>query len=189
MRWIILLLAAAGAVSLVRKCRSLSGLQYDSELNELKNYTAPVDEPAPVDDPTSAAVDEPTPGELQDVLKELDETRDPLDRHALFSRTVDKAYKGRSEKTSALILATIAERHIKEFPVIKPKLAKQGSGALPRVPTFQKYATFLAETDQYERAIAVCQEAIDHHLDDGTKGGFKDRILRISKKRDSVNDS
>lgn len=179
MRWIILLLAATGAVSLLRKCRGRSGSQYGSELNGAKAYTAPLDAPA------SAVVDESIPEALNEVLRELEQTHDPMERHAVFSRTVDKAYKDRSEQPNATILASIAELHIKEFTEIKPRLTKQGDGTLPRVPTFQKYATYLAETDQYERAIAVCQAAIDHHLDDGTKGGFKDRILRISKKRDS----
>lgn len=186
MRWIIVLLVAAGAASLLRKCRSVSCPQSDSDLSGLKAQETEAKKPAVVSGPSSAAVEDTIPKELSDVLKELEETSNPLDRHALFVRTVDKAYKGRSEKTSAVILASIAERHINEFSEIKPKLAKQGNGTLPRVSTFQKYATFLTETDQYDRALAVCQEAIDHHLDDGTKGGFQERILRIRKQRDSL---
>ena len=53
---------------------------------------------------------------------------------------------------------------------------------LPRVPTFQHYATLLTERGQFERVIQVCESAIGFGLDDGTKGGYKGRIERIKKK-------
>lgn len=187
MRWIILLLAAAGAASLLRKCRSIACMQPSPGGGGLKTNVPQTKEPAVADSPLSTTVDDTIPEALNNVLKELNELSDPLDRHAFFIKTVDKAYKDRAEQSGAHILASIAERHIKEFSEIKSKLPKKGNGA--RVPTFQKYATFLTETHQYDRAIAVCQEAIDHHLDDGTKGGFKERIRRISKQQDGVKDS
>ncbi|MFU8815520.1 MAG: hypothetical protein ACNA7W_09250 [Pseudomonadales bacterium] len=62
----------------------------------------------------------------------------------------------------------------KEFPSVAP--------GLPRVPTFQKYATLLTEDGEYGTAIEVCRRAISFGLEDGTKAGYEGRIARIEKK-------
>lgn len=72
-----------------------------------------------------------------------------------------------------------------EFRDIKPALIKSLDGILPRVTTFQKYATLLTEQGEYEKAIEICEIAISHGLQDGTKGGFEAQIGRIRKKSDN----
>lgn len=52
---------------------------------------------------------------------------------------------------------------------------------LPRVSTFQQYATLLAERGEFQRAIRVCESAICFGLDDGTKKGYEGQIERIKK--------
>lgn len=106
-----------------------------------------------------------------------------VDRHFLLMTIVDETYKLRKEDQGAKDLcAEIAEQHIKELPAIKPALMRSLNGILPRVTTFQKYATFLAEQGAYRRAIEVCEVALAHGLHDGTKGGFEARIEKIKKK-------
>jgi hypothetical protein len=95
---------------------------------------------------------------------------------------VDKAYKNRSDPDSAELLRKVAEMHVSEFPQIKPALKKEMDGILPRVTTFQKYATFLTENKEYEKALQICEQAISEGLHDGTKSGFEGRIERIKKK-------
>jgi len=75
----------------------------------------------------------------------------------------------------------VAQIHIKEFPKIKPDLEKD-LGTLPRVPTFQQYATVLTEEERFSEAVAVCEAAIKFGLSDGTKGDFRGRIEKIEKK-------
>lgn len=106
-----------------------------------------------------------------------------VDRHFLLMTIVDETYKHRKEDQEAKgLCAEIAELHIKEFPAIKPALMKSLDGILPRVTTFQKYATLLTEQGEYRRAVEVCEVALAHGLHDGTKGGFEARIEKIKKK-------
>lgn len=132
-----------------------------------------------------SAIHTPTAGYLDQILSELDEKSHGLERHNYLSQVVEQAYKERANKSTAKILEYMAEFHIKEFPKIRPTLKNANNGALPRVPTFQKYAIFLTEKGEYQRAIEVCQAAIGHGLSDGTKGDFSERIKRIRKKQAS----
>jgi hypothetical protein len=70
--------------------------------------------------------------------------------------------------------------HIAEFGKIAPALEKE-MGFLPRVITFQHYATLLTEDGKYDDAIDICNTALKFGLDDGTKSGFQGRIERIKK--------
>jgi hypothetical protein len=120
--------------------------------------------------------------DLKRMIKALDKKTNWIDRHFLLMNIVDKAYKERSKAESAALLRKVAELHLSEFPQIKPVLKKEMDGILPRVSTFQKYATFLSENGEYETAIRVCEQAIAEGLHDGTKTGFEGRIARIKKK-------
>jgi hypothetical protein len=76
--------------------------------------------------------------------------------------------------------ARIAYQHIAEFPELANAL-KCDFPTLPHVPTFQYLATVLAERGATDEAIAVCRQAIQFGLADGTKGGFEGRIARIQQ--------
>ena len=80
------------------------------------------------------------------------------------------------------ICREISERHVQDFDRIAPALKKDMDGLLPRVSTFQQYATLLSEANEYERAIEVCERAMAFGLTDGTQSGFAGRIARIRKK-------
>jgi hypothetical protein len=73
------------------------------------------------------------------------------------------------------------QKHLSELPDIIPPL-KLDLGTLPRISTFQEYATVLAEDGKFEKAIDVCKIALSYGLHDGTKSGFDGRISRIEKK-------
>lgn len=106
-----------------------------------------------------------------------------VDRHFLLMTLVDESYKLRKEDMEANELCEkVAEQHLEEFPNIKLALEESFGGILPRVTTFQKYATLLTEQGQYRRAVEVCEIAMSYGLHDGTKGGFEGRIERIKKK-------
>ncbi|MBG13797.1 MAG: hypothetical protein CL553_11855 [Alcanivorax sp.] len=123
-----------------------------------------------------------TSGSLRKMIDALESKTNLIDRHFLLMGIVDQTYKNRSDTENAALLQRVAEMHLAEFSTIKPALEKEMDGVLPRVTTFQKYATFLTEKGEYEKAIEVCEQAIAHRLHDGTKSGFEGRVQRIKKK-------
>lgn len=123
-----------------------------------------------------------TSGNLDDMVNALETKTNLIDRHFLLMGIVDQTYKHRSDPDNGALLRKVAEMHLSEFPQIKPALKKEMNGILPRVTTFQQYATFLTENNEYEKAIEICEQAIAEGLHDGTKSGFEGRIERIKKK-------
>lgn len=133
--------------------------------------------------PTDQAFDAWTSRDLTKMRAALNTKTNLVDRHFLLMTLVDETYKRRKEDMEAKELCEkVAEQHLEEFPNIKLALVESFSGVLPRVTTFQKYATLLTEQGQYRRAVEVCEIAMSHGLHDGTKGGFEGRIARIKKK-------
>ena len=123
-----------------------------------------------------------TSGELAAMLKALKKKTNLIDRHFLLMGVVTQTYKARKEPKMREICREISERHVQEFDRIAPALKKEMDGVLPRVSTFQQYATVLSEDNEHERAIEVCERAISFGLTDGTQTGFAGRIGRIRKK-------
>ncbi len=123
-----------------------------------------------------------TSQDLDAMLKVLTAPSNPIDRHFLLQGIVNATYKRRSEAAMAVKCAEVAELHLSEFPEIAPALERD-LGILPRVVTFQLYATLLTERGDFDRAVAVCERAIEYGLQDGTKSGFRGRIERIRKMR------
>lgn len=133
--------------------------------------------------PTDQAFDAWTSRDIAKMRAALNTKTNLVDRHFLLMTLVDETYKRRKDDLEAKeFCAQVAEQHIEEFPNIKPALVKSFDGILPRVTTFQKYATLLTEKGDYKRAIEVCEIAISYGLHDGTKGGFEVRIDKIKKK-------
>ena len=110
---------------------------------------------------------------------------DLVDRHFLLMAVVAETYRLRSDPRMADKCLQVAQTHCDEFSSIVGELRTWSSESghdLPRVPTFQHYATLLTERGEFDRAIQVCESAIGFGLDDGTKGGYAGRIERIKKK-------
>ena len=128
-----------------------------------------------------------TSGDLNQMLKAVSTKTNPIDRHFLLQSIVDATYKLRKEEKYRKICIEYAEKHLQEFPSIAPVLKKDMGGTLPRVTTFQKYATVLTEDGEYEKAISVCEKALEYGLHDNTKSGFEGRIERIKKKANRNN--
>lgn len=115
-------------------------------------------------------------------IEALQGTQEPLSRHRLYVQITDATYKDRKKDDVRAAFKNYAEQHVNEFKQIKPLLKKQNGGKLPQVLTFQNYANVLMEDGQYDKAVAVCEEALSHGLDDKTRTGFKGRIERIKAK-------
>jgi hypothetical protein len=124
-------------------------------------------------------------GDLNKMLTAMPVKTNPIDRHFLLQTIVELTYKRRKEPEMRRICREIAEKHISEFSALAPALKQDMGGDLPRVPTFQHFATLLTEDGQYDYAERVCNIAIDYGLHDGTQSGFEGRIEKIKKKRTS----
>jgi len=152
----------------------------DNELvsDEPKAWTIREGKAVPVDQAFEAW----TSGSLPQMLNALGTKTNLVDRHFLLMGIVNETYRLRSDPKMAEKCLEVAQMHIDEFPAIVPALKREFDGALPRVTTFQHYATLLTERGDFEKAIQVCEAAIGYGLEDGTKGGFEGRIDRIKKK-------
>lgn len=184
MKWIILVAIVLVVIWLSKRSMSASAepklpkKNQDRGGSESKTYVTRQGQSMEADDVFHAW----TSGSLGKMVDALESKSNLIDRHFLLMGIVDQTYKNRSDTENAALLQKVAEMHLSEFPTIKPALEKEMDGILPRVTTFQKYATFLTEKGEYEKAIEVCEQAIAHGLHDGTKSGFEGRIERIKKK-------
>lgn len=123
-----------------------------------------------------------TSGDLESMLKVSNNQTNPIDRHFLLQSIVKETYKLRKDEKYKNLCYKYSEEHLKEFPLLAKALKKEMGGFLPRVTTFQYYATLLTENRQFEKAIEVCQKGILFGLQDGTKAGYEGRIKRIEDK-------
>ena len=127
-------------------------------------------------------------GDLERMLKATELKANLIDRHFLLQSIVALAYKQRKDDNCMKLCLQYAVTHIKEFTDLAKPLSLQmeamgeGKGTLPRVTTFQYFATALTEIGQLEKAIEVCELALSYGLHDGTESGFEGRIARIRKK-------
>jgi len=121
-------------------------------------------------------------GDLDKMLSVTELKTKPINRHYLLQTIISETYKLRKEEKYRNICIEHSEKHLKEFSEIAIELKKNDSGNLPRVSTFQNYATLLTELGEYEKAISICKMAISFGLNDGTKSNYQGRIDRINKK-------
>lgn len=157
---------------------SLFGSKSKAQKQEPTSFTLRQGETVPVDDAFRAW----TSGDLDAMLQAANVKTNLIDRHFLLQTIVTETYKLRKEKIYRKICVEYAEKHLKEFSSIAPALKKEMGGTLPYVKTFQHYATIMTEDGEYEKAISICENALEYGLHDNTKSGFEGRISRIKKK-------
>ena len=119
-----------------------------------------------------SAFDAWTSGDLDQMMRALDAATNPVrHRHFLLMNIVGATYRLRKDPFMAAECSRVAEMHLAEFQALAPALLAE-FGVLPRVPTFQDYATLLTEWGDYDRAAWVCELAMYYGLHDGTKSDF-----------------
>jgi tetratricopeptide (TPR) repeat protein len=162
---------------------SLFGSKTKPHKQEPTTFTLRQGKVVPVDNAFQAW----TSGDLNQMLKAVSTKTNSIDRHFLLQSIVDQTYSLRNEENYRKICIEYAEKHLQEFPSLAPDLRKKMDGILPRVITFQHYATILTEDEKYEKAISICEKAIEYDLHDNTTSGFEGRIARIRKKAEKEN--
>jgi len=158
--------------------RALLGGIWPVEPEKSQSYTIRLGKAVPTD----AVFEAWTSGDLGKMLEVTSVDTNPTDRHFLLQSIVSLSYKHRTEAKYRRICIEYAEMHIAEFPVLASALKADLDGVLPRVTTFQHYATVLTENGEFNKAIYVCETALKWGLKDGTQSGFQGRIARIRKK-------
>ena len=157
---------------------SLFGSRPKSQQQDPITFTVRQGKAVPVDDAFRAW----TSGDLDQMLEAVNTKTNPIDRHFLLQSIVDACYKLRREGMYRQLCFKFAEMHLQELSSIAPALKEEMGDALPRISTFQHYATVLTEDGEYEKAISICESALEYGLHDGTKSGFEGRVARIRKK-------
>jgi hypothetical protein len=172
MNWLMFTIGAVGAALAMTKRGVLL-----TKIRRVRR-TAPQKALAPTaPDPTELAADD-----LDGMLAALPAVTNPLDRHRLYLRIVDEAYRERETAEHHDICLDYGRRYIDEFPKMEAALREAHDGELPPIPVFKQVAITLEEDADYEAGIAVSEKALAHDLDDGTKTGFAGRIKRLQKK-------
>ena len=176
MVWLLVLTVILGVIWFARKGKESD--RDDSNSNSTL-YVSRMGQAMVADEANRAWIS----GDLDRMVRAMECKTNPIDRHFLLMTIVEKAYTKRTDPEMAKLCATVADLHLSEFPAIAPVLKKEFAGRLPRVLTFQYYATLLTERGQFDKAIEVCKVALSYDLHDKTKSGFEGRIERIKKKQ------
>jgi len=120
--------------------------------------------------------------DLERMQRLLPQTTDPLLQHALMTRMVYIAHKGRKDENMRRLLKTVARTYVANFDGIGLQLQTQEQEIKDKAPIFKWLAIVLEEEEAYEELLTLCRTALDWKLEDGTKTGYRGRIQRIQKK-------
>jgi hypothetical protein len=172
MNWLMFSIGAAGAALAMTKRGVLL-----AKIRRVRRTATQKALAAKAPDPAELADDD-----LDGMLAALPAVTNSLDRHRLYLRIVDIAYRQRETTENRDICREYGRRYIDEFPEMESTLREAHDGDLPAIPVFKQMAILLEEDGDYEAGIAVSEKAIAHEVDDGTKTGFAGRIKRLKNK-------
>jgi hypothetical protein len=131
-------------------------------------------------DPVAAAL---ASEDLDRLTGVVDQAATPLEQHLVLSRIIALAYRQREDPSLRAVLLENGRRYLALFPELFPALKAELGENVHQIPVFKQMAIALSEGGDYDAAIAVCRNALDYDMDDGTRTGFAGRIGRIQKKR------
>jgi hypothetical protein len=123
---------------------------------------------------------------LDDLIDATKNPLDPIQRHLLLTKIIEKTYKHGSDVSMKKIFHRFARIYFNEFPDLAPALKSKHRGSLPDIPTFKLCAMVFEKEENYEPAMAVCKMALEYGIDDGTKTGFSGRLKRLQKKQKAL---
>ncbi len=119
------------------------------------------------------------------LLKALDTAdNNPKDRHFVYNSLIDLYYKQRDDRDDAIEMCVrYCKEDIESIDLFLDAWMGEYNDEPPRIPSFKRLAIIHEKQGTHEKALEICERAIDRGLDDGTKGGFKGRKQRIQNKR------
>lgn len=127
---------------------------------------------------------EPDSMSLQQEALSLDTLTEPEERHRLYTRLIETAYRNRRISKDDLNTAmTLSSQYVAEFDSLKQAVFDTMKQEDNIVPVFRMLSIMLEEVRAYDQAVDICQMALGHGIEDGTRTGFKGRIKRLMKKK------
>ena len=115
---------------------------------------------------------------LERAVEEYQSAETALARYNALQNVIAECYK---QRKSAEYLAYGAALHGLYLALFHSANAEKPKDLELKTPGFMQLATLLNDTQDFDKAIALCQEAIKLGLTDGTVTGFEGRISRIEK--------
>jgi hypothetical protein len=132
---------------------------------------------------------EPDSTALRQKDPSLDTVTDPEERHRLYTRQIETAYRNRRISEEDLYTAmTLSTQYVEEFDSLKQAVLDTMEETDRIVPVFRMLAIMLEEARAYDQAVDICRQAQAHGIEDGTRTGFEGRIKRLMKKKEEDND-
>ena len=114
----------------------------------------------------------------------LETESDPWERHLLYTQLIEEAYKNRkTDKENLNRVITLSQKYIDEFPELKQSVFEKLGNKPKIIAVFRMLAITLEGMGEFERAVEICNIALDHGIEDRTKTGFDGRIERILAKQ------
>ncbi|MFV0596406.1 hypothetical protein [Shewanella sp.] len=115
---------------------------------------------------------------LQRAAEEYQSAETALARYNALQNVIAECYK---QRKSAEYLAYGAAQHGLYLALFHSANAEKPKELELKTTGFMQLATLLNDTQDFDKAITLCQEAIALGLSDGTVTGFEGRISRIEK--------
>lgn len=105
--------------------------------------------------------------------------------HFFLQNAAECYYKQRETRPDALDKTIdYCLRDIQAFPKYSKELVAEME-TLPRIATFQRLAILYEKAGEIEKAIQVCDLALQYGLTDNTKSGYEGRKQKLQKKLSS----
>ncbi|WP_144211479.1 hypothetical protein [Shewanella donghaensis] len=119
------------------------------------------------------------------LVDQYDASADSATQHQSLLNIITHSYKLRKQADYCQYGAELTVRYLSVYDLYRQQNASsvddKGAG-------FMQLSTVLNDTKQFDKAIEVCQKALDYKLSDGTVTGFEGRIKRIEKAKSKASD-
>lgn len=120
---------------------------------------------------------------LQRAFEEYQRSGSALERYTALQNMIGECYKQRKSADYLNYGAQLTQPYLALFHAVS---AEKDKVSELKTSGFLQLATLLSDTQAFDAAIALCQEALLLGLSDGTVTGFEGRISRIEKAQAKV---
>ncbi|KPZ68087.1 hypothetical protein AN944_03781 [Shewanella sp. P1-14-1] len=112
------------------------------------------------------------------LVSSFDASADVTAQHQTLLNIIGHSYKLRKQADYCQYGAQLADNYLAVYAKYQQqnKVAADEKG-----PGFMQLSTMLNDTKQFDKAIMLCEQALQYQLSDGTVTGFEGRIKRIEK--------
>lgn len=117
--------------------------------------------------------------------KSLQPKDNSLELYYHYLVKINELYKNRGNANSLKQCIELCKKSINIFPNFKNEYIKRNNvWDVKSVPCFNTLAIIYEKQGKYKQAINICKQAMSYGLNDGTKAGYKGRIIKLERKTD-----